>query len=430
MCYYWNVDNDLENLFKVKRGKVLVFATPYAKQAQSEFISKAKNFLTRSTTLTPEKSILEITKGTKNLTGSNFNNTYETALEAYLLKANQRNTGVTPFVIMIPEINKSISVLNKALASFVEKDYQAKVVLVICTEQDALDFKFKFDRVNLTDYLEGYLEDLCKRNPLVRLITNSTEIVGMNGLTTWLKRRAVCFDNNTGIKLKGISVFGVPGTGKTMSAFKCAEILNCPVYLFDVHSALDSFQGNSEKAIDQALRYIATIGRAVILIDEVDKMFSSTLSDHSGTTQRILKKLLDFMQSNGTLFFVLTGNSISSVPPELIRRGRLNEYFYADLPTEDSIALFIKSKAGKYISVPSEFYANVFNSEVTAKLKSLNYGLTDVEFLLEECVLDFLNGEEVKIEDHMKNIIPSFKRNEETYLATRIWSENNARNIN
>lgn len=424
------MDNDLENLFKIKRGKVLVFATPYAKQAQSEFLSKAKNFLTRSVILTPEKSILEISKGTKTVSPSNINNTYETALEAYLLKPNQRNAGVTPFVIMIPEITKSISVLNKALQSFVEKDYQAKAVLVICTEQDALDFKFKFERVNLTDYLEGFLEDLCKRNPLVRILTTSTEIVGMNGLTTWLKRRAICFDNNTGIKLKGISVFGVPGTGKTMSAFKCAEILNCPVYLFDVHSALDSFQGNSEKAIDQALSYIATIGRAVILIDEVDKMFSNTLSDHSGTTQRILKKLLDFMQNNGTLFFVLTGNSISSVPPELIRRGRLNEYFYADLPTEDSIALFIKSKSSKYTSVPPEFYAKVFSSEVTAKLKELNYGLTDVEFLLEECVLDFLNGEEVKIGEHMKIIVPSFKRNEESYLATRLWSENNARNIN
>ena len=424
------MDNDLENLFKIKRGKVLVFATPYAKQAQSEFLSKAKNFLTRSVTLTPEKSILEISKGTKTVSPSNINNTYETALEAYLLKPNQRNAGVTPFVIMIPEITKSISILNKALQSFVEKDYQAKAVLVICTEQDALDFKFKFERVNLTDYLEGFLEDLCKRNPLVRVLTTSTEIVGMNGLTTWLKRRAICFDNNTGIKLKGISVFGVPGTGKTMSAFKCAEILNCPVYLFDVHSALDSFQGNSEKAIDQALSYIATIGRAVILIDEVDKMFSNTLSDHSGTTQRILKKLLDFMQNNGTLFFVLTGNSVSSVPPELIRRGRLNEYFYADLPTEDSIALFVKSKSTKYISVPPEFYAKVFSSEITAKLKELNYGLTDVEFLLEECVLDFLNGEEVKIGEHMKNIVPSFKRNEESYLATRLWSENNARNIN
>ncbi len=421
---------DLENILRINKGKVLVFSTPYYKQAQSDFITSAKTVLTRSVILTSDKSVLEINKGVKTMKKDNSLNTYLNTLEAYLLKPKPRNSEITPLVIMLPEVNKDISSLNKAISSYDGKDYQAKAILIICGDQDVNSFKFTFNRVNLPDYIEGYLEGVCEKSHLVRLLSNNKKIVGMDGLSKWLKRRAICFDSNLGVKLKGISIFGVPGTGKSMAAFKCAEILNCPVYLLDIHSALEGLQGSSEKSIDQALSCVSTLGKAVILIDEVDKMFSNTAHDSLGTTQRILKKLLDFMQNNESVFFVLTGNSVSSIPPELIRRGRLNEYFYADLPNSEGIKAFILANADKYPTAPESLFLELASPLIIDKLQSLGYGLTDVEFLVEETVLDYLNNEPINIEGHIEEIVPAFMRNKDLYLETKRWSEENARNIN
>ena len=35
------------------------------------------------------------------------------------------------------------------------------------------------------------------------------------------------------------------------------------------------------------------------------------------------------------VFVIATANNISGLPPELLRKGRFDEIFFVDLPTED-----------------------------------------------------------------------------------------------
>ncbi len=56
----------------------------------------------------------------------------------------------------------------------------------------------------------------------------------------------------------------------------------------------------------------------------------------SGTSTRVFGTILTWMQEKqAPVFLVATANDISSLPPELLRRGRFDEIFFLDLPIHD-----------------------------------------------------------------------------------------------
>ncbi|NNE62568.1 MAG: AAA family ATPase, partial [Gammaproteobacteria bacterium] len=73
----------------------------------------------------------------------------------------------------------------------------------------------------------------------------------------------------------------------------------------------------------------------VLWIDELEKGISVNEND-DGTSQRILGTLLTWMAENKKpVFIVATSNAIDQLPPELIRKGRLDEVFFVDLPNHE-----------------------------------------------------------------------------------------------
>jgi SpoVK/Ycf46/Vps4 family AAA+-type ATPase len=68
-------------------------------------------------------------------------------------------------------------------------------------------------------------------------------------------------------------------------------------------------------------------------MDEIEKSLSQ--SDNEGIAQRVLGTLLTWMaERTSKVFIVATSNDITCLPPELIRKGRLDEIFFVDLPNE------------------------------------------------------------------------------------------------
>jgi SpoVK/Ycf46/Vps4 family AAA+-type ATPase len=56
-----------------------------------------------------------------------------------------------------------------------------------------------------------------------------------------------------------------------------------------------------------------------------------------GTSHRVLGRLLTWMAENQNReLIVATANDIDSLPPELLRKGRLHEIFFVDLPDADA----------------------------------------------------------------------------------------------
>jgi SpoVK/Ycf46/Vps4 family AAA+-type ATPase len=70
----------------------------------------------------------------------------------------------------------------------------------------------------------------------------------------------------------------------------------------------------------------------VLWIDEIEKGIASDTND-SGTSKRVLGTLLTWMaEKDSKVFIVATANDISILPPEIMRKGRLDEVFFVDLP--------------------------------------------------------------------------------------------------
>jgi SpoVK/Ycf46/Vps4 family AAA+-type ATPase len=70
----------------------------------------------------------------------------------------------------------------------------------------------------------------------------------------------------------------------------------------------------------------------VLWIDEIEKGLAGGDGD-DGVSRRVLGTLLTWMAERRTrVFLVATANDVSQLPPELIRKGRIDELFFVDRP--------------------------------------------------------------------------------------------------
>ena len=88
----------------------------------------------------------------------------------------------------------------------------------------------------------------------------------------------------------------------------------------------------------EAIRTAEAIAPCILWIDEIEKGLPRTGSyiGDSGVSLRILGKFLTWMQEKTEVVFVFaTANQIDQLPPELLRKGRFDEVFFVDLPTDE-----------------------------------------------------------------------------------------------
>lgn len=135
-------------------------------------------------------------------------------------------------------------------------------------------------------------------------------------------------------KPKGILLVGVQGGGKSLAARAVAGAFGVPLLRLDFGALYNKFFGETERNIREALGVADLMSPCVLWIDEIEKGIATDTSD-TGTSQRLLATLLTWMaEKESTVFIVATANKIDALPPELIRKGRLDEIFFVDLPDE------------------------------------------------------------------------------------------------
>ena len=82
----------------------------------------------------------------------------------------------------------------------------------------------------------------------------------------------------------------------------------------------------------QALTTADQLAPRVLWIDEIEKGIAGG-SEDEGVGRRCLGTLLTWMaERKNWVFLVATANDIARLPPELIRKGRIDELFFVDLP--------------------------------------------------------------------------------------------------
>jgi hypothetical protein len=168
------------------------------------------------------------------------------------------------------------------------------------------------------------------------------EIGGLVQLRRWLHRRALALRGDArdaGIPdPRGVLLVGVQGCGKSLAARTSASILGLPLVRLDPGRLFGGTVGESEANLRRALATAERLAPTVLWIDELDKGVAGSEGARSdaGTAARVVGTLLTWLaERQRPVFVVATANSIEALPTELVRRGRLDEIFFVDLPDAD-----------------------------------------------------------------------------------------------
>ena len=161
---------------------------------------------------------------------------------------------------------------------------------------------------------------------------------GLGELKHWLSLREKAFSRSAqeyGLPApKGMALIGIPGTGKSLTAKMISRLWHLPLIRLDVGALFGSLVGESEERVRRALSVVEIIAPCILWIDELEKALSHGGLD-SGTSTRVFGNILTWMQEKSApVFVVATANDVTALPPELLRRGRFDEIFFLDLPTE------------------------------------------------------------------------------------------------
>ena len=202
-------------------------------------------------------------------------------------------------------------------------------------------------QINESD-IDGVLEEKQQaiRQTGILEFFNSREslksVGGLENLKQWVKMRQDAFTDEArryGIpNPKGVLLVGIQGTGKSLSAKTIACEWRLPLLRLDTGRLFGGVVGESESRVRQMIQLAEAIAPCVLWIDEIDKAFGNIISGgdgDSGTSRRVFGSLITWMQEKTSpVFIVATANNVRILPAELLRKGRFDEIFFLNLPSE------------------------------------------------------------------------------------------------
>jgi ATP-dependent 26S proteasome regulatory subunit len=169
-----------------------------------------------------------------------------------------------------------------------------------------------------------------------------SDVAGVKNLKRWLTQRRPAFlgaPEAAGLDApKGIMLLGVQGCGKSLAAKAVAGTWGVPLLHLDFGSLYDKYIGETERNLRDALKTADAMAPCILWIDEIEKSLSTDSAESDGgSSQRLLSSLLTWMaERKSRVFIVATANDIQALPPELVRKGRLDEIFFVDLPDSET----------------------------------------------------------------------------------------------
>ncbi|MFO1511734.1 MAG: AAA family ATPase [Verrucomicrobiota bacterium] len=261
-----------------------------------------------------------------------------------------------------------------------------------------------------------------------------TNVGGMAVLKEWLDKRAIAFTTEArtfGLPApKGILMLGVQGCGKSLCAKAVSNLWQLPLLRFDMGRMFGSLVGSSEENVRRAIAVAESVAPAILWVDEIDKAFAGSQGSGAtdgGTTARVFGTFLTWLsEKTAPVFVVATANDISQLPPELLRKGRLDEIFFVDLPSrEERLEVFRihVTKRGRDaaqfdLAALADASANFSGAEIE---EAINSALYDAFYAHSELTTP-------QILTALAQTVPLAKTMDEQINRLRSWAEGRARN--
>lgn len=258
------------------------------------------------------------------------------------------------------------------------------------------------------------------------------DVGGVDVLKDWLVKRGRGFDKEArefGLDTpRGVLLLGIPGTGKSLTAKAIATAWRFPLLKLDMGKIYGGIVGQSESNIRNSLQVAEAMAPCVLWLDEIEKGMAGSDSSGStdgGTTSRVLGTFLTWMQEKSRpVFVVATANRIGQLPPELLRKGRMDEIFFVDLPSEKARAEILGIHLKKKKRDPDSFDLEGLAEE------SIGFSGAELEEVVKEALYQaFHDGHELLSEDISQAIArttPLSKTRADEIIPMRKWAESRA----
>jgi AAA+ superfamily predicted ATPase len=184
------------------------------------------------------------------------------------------------------------------------------------------------------------------------------DVGGLGELKHWLRERRRAFGREArGFGLpapRGLLLLGVQGCGKSLSAKAIAKEWGFPLLRLDLAAAFGDVSKSPEITIREATAIAESLAPVVLWIDEIEKGFAATGSDPSAS--RVFGSFLTWLaEKQSPVFVAATANDVTKLPPELLRRGRFDELFFVDLPSEHERVEILSIHLRKRGREPAQF---------------------------------------------------------------------------
>ena len=289
--------------------------------------------------------------------------------------------------------------------------------------------------------LDVILDEKCqviKKTGILEFIKSDFNMNDVGGLEKWLIKR-----NNSWLGKaqkdynlpapKGVLITGVPGCGKSLTAKAMSALWQLPLLRLDVGKIFSGLVGSSEENMRKAIQTAEAVAPSILWIDEIEKGFGGNGGERDGgTATRVFGTFLTWMsEKTKPVFVIATANNINALPSEMLRKGRFDEIFFVDLPTNAERKVIFKLHLEKRLkgSISKNF---AITDDLLNRLSETTEGFVGAE--IEQVVISalfeaFSENRSLQEEDLykvIKNTVPLSTTQSEQILAIREWANERA----
>ncbi len=255
-----------------------------------------------------------------------------------------------------------------------------------------------------------------------------TEVGGLGELKRWLGERRRAFGSEArsfGLPVpRGLLLLGVQGCGKSLSAKAVAREWRFPLLRLDLAAAFGDRSRSPEVTMREATAVAESLAPAVLWIDEIEKGFAAT--DRDPSASRVFGAFLTWLgEKDAPVFVVATANDVTALPPELLRRGRFDELFFVDLPSEGERVEILSIHLKKRGRDPKQFPL----AELAARAMRLS-GAELEQVVASGLYKAFCERRELSENDlanAIEETVPLYETYEERIKELRDWARTRAR---
>ncbi len=226
-------------------------------------------------------------------------------------------------------------------------------------------------------------------------------------MVEWPQKYPERFEN-MGIEVpKGILMYGMPGTGKTLLAKAVANEANANFISIKGPEIFSKYVGESEEAVREVFKKARQVAPCVLFIDEIDAIAPRRggRSSDSGVGDRVVNQLLtelDGIESLKGVTVIAATNRPDMIDPAIMRPGRVDRNVEVEIPDEKA-----RKKIFEVHTEEMPLADDVGLSELAADTE--NYVGSDIESVCREAGINALRGDPDSKEATMKDFEQAIK---------------------